>query len=56
MNSLTEVMPVASTASRGTILEQFFRVCYLTAITVSTIGWISAFGWITFRLAKWIMA
>ncbi len=56
MNSLTEVMPAASTVSRGAKLERFFRICYLTAITVSTIGWISAFGWITFRLAKWVMA
>jgi hypothetical protein len=56
MNSLTEAMPLASTSSRGTTLERVFRICYLTAITVSTIGWISAFGWITFRFAKWVMA
>ena len=56
MNGLTEAMPLGSTSSRRTTLERVFRICYLTAITVSTIGWISAFGWITFRLAKWVMA
>ena len=43
MNSLTEVVPVGSTVSRGTISNRFFKICYLTAITVSTIGWVSAF-------------
>jgi hypothetical protein len=56
MNSLTEVVPVGSTVSRGTISKRFFKICYLTAITVSTIGWVSVFGWATVRLAKWCMA
>ena len=56
MNSLTEVVPVDSTVSRGTISNRFFKICYLTAITVSTIGWASAFGWAAVRLASWVMA
>jgi hypothetical protein len=56
MNSLTEVVPVGSTVSRGTISNRFFKICYLTAITVSTIGWVSAFGWLTVRVAKWLLA
>jgi hypothetical protein len=56
MNSLTEAMPLTSTSSRGTKLERVFRICYLTSITVSTLGWVSAFGWITFTFAKWMMA
>jgi hypothetical protein len=42
MNSLTEVVPAGSTVSRETISKRFFKICYLTAITVSTIGWVSA--------------
>ena len=56
MNSLTEVVPAGSTVSRETISKWLFKICYLTAITVSTIGWVSAFGWATVRLAKWCMA
>jgi hypothetical protein len=43
MNSLTEVVPAGSTVSRETISKWLFKICYLTAITVSTIGWVSAF-------------
>jgi hypothetical protein len=45
MNSLTEVLPIGSATCRGTKLKRLFIVGYLTAITVSTIGWVSAFGW-----------
>jgi hypothetical protein len=56
MNSLTEVVPAGSTVSRETISMRFFKICYLTAITVSTIGWVSAFGWVAVSFAKWCMA
>ena len=56
MNSLTEVVPAGSTVSRETRSKRFFKICYLTAITVSTIGWVSAFGWAIVRLAKWCAA
>jgi hypothetical protein len=56
MNSLTEVMCTSSTTSRRTKLKRVFVIGYLTAITDATVGWVSAFGWITLRLAKWFMA
>jgi hypothetical protein len=56
MNAATEAMPVGSAISRGTSSQRFFQICYLSAITVATIGWVSAFGWATVRLASWLMA
>jgi hypothetical protein len=56
MNSLTQLMPVASTLSRKTILKRLFVIGYLTAVAVAMIGWVSAFGWITVRLAMWLLA
>jgi ABC-type enterochelin transport system permease subunit len=31
-------------------------VCYLIAITVAMVGWLSAFGWVTVAVAKWLLA
>jgi hypothetical protein len=56
MNVVTEAMPVGSAISRGTSSERFFQICYLSAITVATIGWVSAFGWAAARLASWVRA
>jgi hypothetical protein len=56
MNVITEAMPLGSATSRGKSSERFFQICYLSAITVSTIGWVSAFGWAAIRLASWVMA
>jgi hypothetical protein len=56
MNSLTQLMPVASTVSKGAILMRLFVIGYLTAVAVAMIGWVSAFGWITVRVAKWLLA
>jgi hypothetical protein len=56
MNSLTRLMPVGSTVGRKTILKRVFVVGYLIAVAVATIGWVSAFGWLTVRVAKWLLA
>jgi len=56
LNSVIDVMPAGSTASKEAILNKLFVVGYLSAITVTTIGWVSAFGWITFRVARWLLA
>jgi hypothetical protein len=56
MNTITEVMPTASTESRGAILKRLFVIAYVTAIAVATIGWVSAFGWLTVRVAEWLLA
>jgi hypothetical protein len=56
MNSLTQVMPMVSTVSRGTVLKRLFVIGYLTATVVATLGWVSALGWAAVRLASWLMA
>jgi hypothetical protein len=56
MSSVTETTPVGSKVSRGTILKRLFVIAYLTAVAVAMFGWLSAFWWITVRLAKWLMA
>jgi hypothetical protein len=56
MDSATETLSARSAVSRETISTRFFRISYLAAITVSTIGWVSAFGWAIVRLAKWCAA
>jgi hypothetical protein len=49
-------MPAVSSISRGKLLQRLFRVCYLTAIAVAMLGWLSAFGWISVRVAQWLLA
>jgi len=56
MNSLTQSMPVVSRVSRKAILKRVFVIGYLTAVAVAMIGWVSAFGWITMMVAKWLLA
>ena len=56
MNSLTQSMPVVSTVGRKAILKRVFVIGYLTAVAVAMIGWVSAFGWITMRVAQWLLA
>jgi hypothetical protein len=56
MNSVTQSMPAASTVSRGTILKRVFVIAYVTAVAVAMFGWVSAFGWLTVRVAKWLLA
>jgi hypothetical protein len=31
-------------------------VCYLTAVNIAMVGWLSAFGWLTVAFAKWLLA
>jgi len=56
MNSLAEVMPVQSAVGRGKILRRVFVIGYLTAVAVAMFGWLSAFGWLTVKVAKWLLA
>lgn len=56
MNSLTQLMPISSTVSRKTVLRRVFVIGYLTAVGVAMVGWVSAFGWLTVRVAKWLLA
>jgi hypothetical protein len=36
--------------------QRLLTVCFLTAITVSMVGWLSAFGWVTVAVANWLFA
>jgi hypothetical protein len=57
MNSLTENMPIEATAiRRATMKDRLFTACYLAATAVAMIGWLSAFGWVTVAVAKWLLA
>jgi hypothetical protein len=56
MNNLMEVMLARSSVSKGKLLEQFFKIGFLTAIAVAMVGWISTIGWLTVELAMWLMA
>jgi hypothetical protein len=57
MDSHTELMPnKAAAVSTATVKQRLFRICYLTAITVAMVGWLSAFGWGAVTVAKWLLA
>jgi hypothetical protein len=53
MNS-AETTPVG--AGRGTILKRVLVIAYLAAVAVAMFGWVSAFGWLTVQVAKWLLA
>ena len=55
MNSLTEVIHVGSAVSRGKVLKRLFVLVYVTAVAIAMFGWVSAFGWLTVRVAKWLL-
>jgi hypothetical protein len=56
MNSITEAIPVGATSSRGTISKRLFVIGYVAAVGVSMAGWVSAFGWLTVKVATWLLA
>jgi hypothetical protein len=56
MTCVTEIALTGSTASRGTVLKRVFVFGYLTAVSVAMFGWLSAFGWLTLKVAKWLLA
>ena len=57
MNSLTETMPMEAMAiTRITMKDRLFTACYLASTAVAMIGWLSAFGWATVAVAKWLLA
>jgi hypothetical protein len=57
MNTLKEIMPMeAAVVRKATLRERSFRICYLTATAVAMVGWLSAFGWVTVTVTKWLLA
>jgi hypothetical protein len=55
MDNVTKVIPLGPTVRKGAILNRLFVIAYVTAVAVATIGWVSAFGWLTVRVAKWLL-
>ena len=57
MNRLTGSMPMeTAVAAKATPKQRLFNMCYLTAIGLAMVGWLSAFGWATVAVAKWLLA
>ena len=56
MNNVTKVMPAESAISKGALLQQLFKIGFLAAVTVATIGWVSAFGWVIVRIVSGLLA
>ena len=46
----------ATANRRATMKDRLFTACYLAATAVAMIGWLSAFGWVTAAIAKWMLA
>jgi hypothetical protein len=56
MDILAEVVPSESAVSRGKSFDQLLKIGFFTTISVATIGWVSAFGWVIVRVASWLLA
>jgi hypothetical protein len=54
MNSVTPLLAAASSVRRA-ILNRLFVIAYVTAVGVAMFGWVSAFRWVTVKLARWLM-
>jgi hypothetical protein len=44
----------AAVVSTATFKQRLSSICFLTAITVAMVGWLSAFGWVAVAVAKWL--
>jgi hypothetical protein len=56
MNNISEVMPAESAVGKGALLQQLFKISFLTAATVAMIGWASAIGWVIVGIVSWLLA
>jgi hypothetical protein len=55
MNSHANIMPIeADAVSAATLKQRLSLICYLTAVTVATLGWLAALGWAATALAGWL--
>jgi hypothetical protein len=55
MKNHTELVPTeAPTVSTPTFKQRLPSICYLTAVTVAMLGWLSAFGWVAVAFANWL--
>ena len=56
MNSRTDVMSMEVAAVTSTFKQRLFTICYLAAIAIATVGWLSALGWAAVEAGKWLFA
>jgi hypothetical protein len=57
MQSHTELTSNKAPAVSGAAFKQrLSSICFLTAIVVAMVGWLSAFGWAAVAVAKWLSA
>ena len=56
MNSRTDVMSMEAAAGTSTLRQRLFTICYLAAIAIATVGWLSAIGWAAVEAGKWLFA
>jgi hypothetical protein len=56
MNSRTDVMSMEAAAVTSTLRQRLFTICYLAAIAIATVGWLSALGWAAVEAGKWLLA
>jgi ABC-type enterochelin transport system permease subunit len=53
---ITEPTPSGSTVSRERIVTRLLVIGYFTAVAIAMVGWVSALGWLTLKLAMWLIA
>ena len=56
MINVTRATSLAFTVGRAAISNRLFVIAYVTAVAVAMFGWVTAFWWITVRLARWLIA
>jgi hypothetical protein len=57
MNSHVDVGPVEAAAlGKAPLKQRLSMVCYLMAIAVAMLGWLTAFGWAAVEVVKWLTA
>jgi hypothetical protein len=57
MDSSTGPTPITpGAASKSTLKQRALVACYLTAITIAMLGWLSAFGWAAAEVAKLLIS
>jgi hypothetical protein len=55
INDQIEMTDEAPKTRTTTWKRRLSIVCYLTAVSVAMVGWLSAFAWLTVAIAKWLL-
>jgi hypothetical protein len=56
INSYIGIADAVPKMGTTTWKQRLSTVCYLSAITIAMVGWLTAFGWVTVAVAKWLFA